>query len=280
MASVEALTLNGVDLNGLVSNVESVAGLLRTPVRRGESIRVPGRHGALRRADRPYDPGEITLPFWVIGAHPATGVALTGDEEASSYYARADALVALLHAPDLLFEHTLPDGTSRRCRAELADEPLDFTRQAGSPLFGRVSVALSLPDAFWYEPVLRPAGPYTVVTGAPVELAPFAGATAPMAGLQITFTGPINNPELRQPETGSFVAYDAVIGSGQTVTIDCDTETITASGGLVVDYTKLRYRPPRWFELDPTAGLEVQLVHTTGGSRMFTVAGQRKFLTG
>jgi hypothetical protein len=64
------------------------------------------------------------------------------------------------------------------------------------------------------------------------------------------------------------------------VTIDCDTETITASGGLVVDYTKLRYRPPRWFELDPTAGLEVQLVHTTGGSRMFTVAGQRKFLTG
>lgn len=279
----ESLFLNGVDLSTLVRNVESLAALLRTPPRRGSNLLVPGRHGQLSRADRPFDAGELVLPMWVVGADEVTGESLAGDAAVTAFYSHVDELVSLLHAPALTFDHTLPDTSVRRVVAELAGgEPLEFTRQVGSPLFGRVDVPISLPDAFWFEPTTTSTGALTFTSGQERTLAEFAGATAPMADLDIVF-GQGNNPELHQVGTDGFVAYDGVIGPGQTLTIHCDDTHPTpleGTGGLVPDYTKLRYLPPRWFELDPTAGLDVALVHTGGGSMSCTVSGNRKFLTG
>lgn len=279
----ETLTLNGVDLSTLVSNVESVASLLRTPPRRGLGLSVPGRHGHLRLADRVYDPVDFEMPFFVLGVDDVTGAALRGDAAVTAYYAAADALLLQLHAPVLEFDHGLPDGTVRRTVAELADEVMDFTRQQGSPLFGRVTAPLWVPDAFRVDPTVITVPSFALATGGTRTLVEFAGATAPMADLSITFTGPINNPELHQTATDSFVAYDGVIGSGQSLTIHCDDladPPLVGTGGLVPDYTKLRYLPPRWFELNPAAGLTVSLVHTGGGSASCSISGHRRFLTG
>lgn len=279
---IEALTVNGTSLATLVRNVESLAGLLRTPVRRGENLVVPGRHGQLRRGDRPFDAGVVVLPLWVVGADAVTGADHTGDAAVTAFYARVDELVRLLHASTLMFDHTLPDSSVRRVVAELAEEPLDFTRQLGHPLFGRVSAALTLPDPFWADVGATTAGPFSLATPGTRLLTEFAAATAPMTDLSITF-GQGNNPELHQDATGAFIAYDGVIGAGQTLTINCD-DTVTAplvgAGGLVPDYTKVRYRPPRWFDLDPTVDLTVRVVHTGGGVMATTITGRRKYMLG
>ena len=274
----ELITVNGTSLDRLVSNVESLAGLLRTPQRRGESILVPGRHGRLSRADRPYDQGQIVLPMWVVGADAASGATLSGDAGVTAFYARVDELIGLFCRSSVTIDHTLPSGQVRRAVCELAEEPLDFTRQLGSPLFGRVSVALSIPDGCWFEPTTRTSGPYAVPTNGTVTLSEFTGATAPMADLTVTFTGPLNNPQLTAAN-GSFVAYDGLVTAGQSLVIDTGLEEAKLNG-VHIDYTKLRYRAPRWFEVDPTAGLTVSLVHTSGGNGQFTVSGRRKFLTG
>lgn len=279
----ESLTLNGATLSTLVSNVESIASLLRTPPRRGSGITVPGRHGVLRLADRPFDILDFEMPFFVLGVDNVTGASLPGDAGVTAFYAAADTLLTQLHAPVLNFDHTLPDGSVRRTVAELADEVMDFTRQQGTPLFGRVIAPLWVPDAFRVNPTLVSVPTFSLVTGGTRALTEFNGSTAPIADLSITFTGPINNPELRQVGTNRFVAYDGVIGTGQTLTIHCDDTVATplvGAGGLVPDYTKLRYLPPRWFELDPAAGLTVELRHTGGGSASCSISGFRKYLTG
>lgn len=278
----ETLLLNGTDLATLVSNMESLAGMLRSPARRGEGITVPGRHGVLRRADRPFDAVSKVLPFWVIGADQVTGSTLVGDAELTAFYANHDALLTRLHGPTLQFDHGLP-GVVRRTVAEIAEEPLDCSRVPGSPLFGRMDVTVTVFDAFAVDPTAITTEPFSLTSGGDRVMTEFAGATAPMADLSITFIGPVNNPELRQTTTPSFVAYDGVIGSGQTLTIHCDDNApvpLVGTGGLVPDYTKLRYLPPRWFELNPSAGLTVSLVHTGGGSASCSISGRRKFLSG
>lgn len=279
----EYLHLNGVDLSTLVSNVESIASLLRTPPRRGTGVTVPGRHGVLRRADRPFDVVDFEMPFFVLGVDDVTGASLSGDAAVTAYYSAADTLLVQLHAPVLNFDHGLPDGSVRRTVAELADEVMDFTRQQGAPLFGRVVAPLRVPDAFRVDPTLVEVAPFALTSGGTRVLTEFAGATAPMADLSVTFHGPINNPELHQTDTDSFIAYDGVIGSGQTLTVHCDDSAdppLVGTGGLTPDYTKLRYLPPRWFELDPAAGLTVSLTHTGGGSASCSIEGHKKFLTG
>ena len=278
----EKISVNGTDLSTLVRDVESLAGLLRAPARRGDNLEVAGRHGRLRRADRPYDSGEIVLPLWVFGADAGSGINLYGDASVTAFYQQVDELMRIFSAPTLMIDHELPDGSIRRAVGELAQEPQDFTRQLGHPLFGRVVMVVSLPDAFWADVEETSTGPFSLATGAERELVEFAGATAPMTDLDITF-GPGNNPELWQDATGAFVAYDGLIGPGQTLTIHCDDTHATplvGTGGLVPDYSRLRYRPPRWFELDPTVDMTVRLVHTGGGSQSVTIAGRRKFLTG
>lgn len=278
-----SLLLNGADLSTLVSNVESIAGLLRTPARRNTGVAVPGRHGWLRRDDRPFDAVEKTLPFWIIGADAITGASLSGDAAVTAFYEAHDTLLSRLHAPTLQFDHGLPGGVVRRTTAELLGDPLDCSLVLGSPLFGRMDVTISVLDAFAVDPTPAETGPFSLTSGGTRVLTEFAGATAPMADLSVTFIGPISNPELRQPATGSFVAYDGVIGSGQTLTVHCDDTApvpLVGTGGLVPNYALLRYLPPRWFELDPSAGLTVSLTHTGGGSASCSVTGRRKYLTG
>lgn len=275
----EQIRVNGVDLDRLVSNVGSLAGLLRAPPRRGTGTVVPGRHGVLRPATRAFGPGRLTLPMWVAGADAVTGDNLAGDPAVTAFYALVDELVGLFHAPMVTITHELPAGETRRAVGDLVDEPMDFTRQLGSPLFGQVSVELELPDPFWFDPAEVTASG-TVATGGFVDLAPFAGSTGPVADGVVTF-GPGSNPTLIQG--GAFVAYDGIIAAGRQLTVDCGDWSLGTGSGTVwtPNVALLRYGPgPSWFELDPTGPGQAVLTHTGGGSMFVSFTGRRRYLTG
>lgn len=278
MAGV-VITVNGVDLATFAGRVERMQ--RTTPPLRGADILVAGRHGALPVLQRPHSPGAIVWPMWVKGVDPTTGLISAGTT-IDQIRGRYDDMSRLFHADPLDVRYIYPDGVVRQATARLALEPLEFDEQPGAVQFGRFAPALSIPDAFWADVDPVTTGALTYTSTQQRTLTAFAGATAPMSDLTVTF-GPGNNPEIRQPATGAFIAYDGVIGAGQTLTIYCD-DTVTAqlvgTGGLVPDYTKIRFLPPRWFDLNPAAGLTVEVRHTGGGTMNCTVAGRRKYLTG
>lgn len=281
--AVEALRANGVNLNSLASNVESIAAILRTPKRRGENIAVPGRHGLLRVPNKLYDMADFVLPFWVLGVDPSSGAILGGDAETTAFYARVDELTRLFGGDTVTLEHTRPDGSVRRAVVETTDV-MEWTREPGSPMFGRVSVAVRLPEAFWSDTSATTAT-FAGTNGTHRVLSEFAAATAPMDELVITWTGPINNPELSQPAGGVYVAYDGVIPAGKKLVVDTARWRLDPGDGVpwTPAYAVFRHggSAGRWFQLMPEpAGPEVIFVHTTGGSAGASIAGPRKYLNG
>lgn len=277
----ESITVNGVNLSTLVRNVESLTGLLRAPARRGENLRAAGRHGTLLVPRKLYDAGEMVLPLWVLGADAVTGANLSGDAAVTAFYQRVDELLSLFSGV-VTIKHTLPDGSARQCLAEVS-EVLEFTRERGSPLFGRVAVALTIPGAFWEDPVPR-TQTITGTSGSLHSLTEFAGATAPMDDLRLTFTGPITNPKLTDATTGRWVAYDATLPTGQGVVIDCALWTVLGLAGELMSQVARRSSDTgRWFELAPGAPGQaptVHLSHVAGGAASMTFYGKRKFLVG
>lgn len=280
----EKLLANGTDLSTLVRGVESLAGLLTTPPRRGENVAVPGRNGQLYRPHKLYDSREFAIPLWVVGADPQTGVTpIDTGIGATEFLARIDELVRLFLTPQVTFEYTRPDGSVRVATAEVLDifEP---SRILGGPITGKVTVPLVMADPFWSDqaPISQS---FTLATGAEAELTAFADATAPMDDLVITI-GPCSNPEISQPAVGGYVAYDGIIATGHKLVIDTDQWKLLPGDGTAwtPDYAAFRHGGVRgpWFQLvpEPTRPPTIMVSHTAGGTAQFTVTGRRRYLTG
>lgn len=283
MAGV-VITVNGVALSTFASRVERMT--RTTPALRGADIPVAGRHGALPVPRRRHNPGLIVWPMWVKGVNPTTGLISAGTT-IDQIRGRYDDMSRLFHADPLDVRYAYPDGTVRQATARLALEPLEFDEQPGAVQFGRFAPALSIPAAFWSDLTAVSVGPTALATGTTTTLAGFAGATAPMDDLTVTF-GPGSNPSLSQPLTGAFVAYDGVIAAGRKLVIDTElwavTGTIDAGGTWTPAITAIRFGPEsKFFYLTPpsdgTAPV-VSLVHSGGSTMTVTVAGKRRFLTG
>lgn len=271
----ESLTVNGVSLETHAFMLTDASGLMTAPARRGENISVPGRHGRIPTRGKRYEQGEIVLNVWVDGCL-ADG-SIPGESNAlRQFELRRDEILRAFHAETVVVDYTPDSGLTRRALCEVADV-LDFTRIGAEPL-ARVSVALTIPQTFWFE-LHNQTHTASLANGGSTAATPFAGATAPMDELTLTF-GPGNNPELGQGPV--FFAYDGVIGSGQTLVVNTGSWTASGTGGLVVDYSKLRHGgSPRWFEMTPEdPAPTLNLLHTGGGSMSVTVTGKRHFLTG
>lgn len=270
----ETLTINGVALDTYAYLTTSVAGLLQVPARRGSNVTVPGRHGAIRVPKR-FEPNDIVLPVWVNGALP-DGSIPGGSTEAGEFYARRDELLRLLYADQLLLAFTRPDGSSRSVHAEVT-EVIEFDRVGMRPE-AQVNIGLTLYEAFWFD-TLAVSQTVTGTTGTTQALTAFAGATAPMDELTLTF-GPCNNPQLIHG--AAFVQYNGVISAGRQLVIDTASWTVGSGTGAAwaPDPRQVTFGPgPRWFELDPTVTpFQVQFVHTGGGSATCTIAGRRRYL--
>lgn len=284
--TTELLTVDGVALNTLAKNIESLTGRLRVSGLRGENAQVPGRHGTIYSRTKVYDEGSITLPMWVAGCDD-DGEIPTGSSSRKEFYKNLDKLTRMFGYKKRLLDvrHRLPSGLWRQAMCEVA-EAYDFSVDAHNPV-GRFSVVLHIPDVFFrdVDPV---TSEHPITSSATLDLAEFVGATAPMEDLVFTITGPVTNFKMvaienavaMDPEV-SF-EYQAAIPGGQTLTVDCSSWTLTGGGGLVVDYSKAVHKgTPRYMIVmpDTTPRIAISGSAVTGASEL-SIVGRRKYMVG
>lgn len=274
----EMLTANGFSLRQPWCDIEELGPLMVTGARRGDNIEVPGRHGVVRFANKRYTDARPSLPMRVLGVDPDTGLFVA--DGVTQLHQNLDRLLSVFHTSDtVLLEHTRPDGSARQAVVELAGEPTVATRERSYPPMSRVQFDLTILDAFWADS-LAVSQTVTGTTGVIQELTAFAGATAPMDELVLTF-GPCNNPQISFGN--SFIKYNGVISSGRQLVINTGNWTVNHGTGAAwsPDPRQVEFAPgPRWFEIDPTvAPFEVQFVHTGGSSATCTINGRRRYLS-
>lgn len=278
----EVLSVNGVVLNTLAKNIESLTGRLTTPAKRTSNVVVPGRHGAVRTRGKKYDQNVIVLPMWVVGSNDDGSIPKTTNER-TLFFQNVDALTWLFAGGDaeLDIRHTLPDGSIRQAFGDVLDT-LDFSTSGHNPI-GKFSVSITMSDPFWRD--LNPVTATKVANGATITLPEFTGATAPMEDLVVQLVGPWNNPKLTFSD-GSWVQYSDTFAAGKGVILDSGTWSLTGVGGYVPSLQKLTYggTSSRWVAL-PAAGMGIPSVTLTGGAErtaatQVIVTGRRKYLVG
>lgn len=274
----ELITANGFSLRQPWCDVEDFGPLFAAPAARGDNQLVPGRHGTVRTPNKRYTDTRLTLPVRVLGVDPVTGGFVS--DGVSQLHTNRDTLLRVFHADTILLEHTLPNGESRSVNAELMGEPSAATRARSYPPMSRIEFDLCLWEGFWFD-TDAVSQIITGPTGTVAALTTFASATAPMADLTLTFTGPVNNPQVNFG-TG-FVKYNGVVASGRKLVIDTGTWQVSPGTGTVwsPDPRQVEFAPgPRWLELNPSVSpFEVTFFHTGGGSASFALEGRRKYLT-
>jgi hypothetical protein len=272
----ESIFVNGISLDTLAVALTDTSGLMVAPPRRGENRIVAGRHGRIFAHRKRFDEGEITLTLWVAGSLP-DGSIPGGSSALQEFEKRRDEVIRAFAADTVTIDYTPDSGLTRRALCEVRERP-DVTRVGVEPI-AKLSYALTVPGAFWTE-LSAQSHSASLLNGGSTTVTEFAGATAPMTDLRIIF-GPGNNPELGQGE--AFIAYDGVIGAGQTLEIDTSkpNDPLTGTGGLTVDYSLLRHGGAAGlFEIWPDSPAPVlTLLHSGGGAMDLTVEGTRRFLT-
>ena len=278
----ERWLVNGTDLGTKASNTGSVGDMFAAPGRRGDNIDVPQRHGQLRASHKLFDSAEYAVTLWVLGVDPATGYVPAGSDTDAEYLARLDELIGLFTADEVAIDHVRPDGSVRRAVCEVI-QPVKPSREPTSTTFGEVPLILVNAGAFWVETVSSSQTFTGVTTGDELTVTAFDGITAPMDELLLTFEA-CHNPELSQPLTGAYVAYDDIIEPDHRLVIDTANWSLSPGDGIpwTPDFRKLRHGGIKgpWFQLKREAGGPVvRFTHEGGGTADFTVSGPRKFLT-
>lgn len=274
------LTVDGVVLNTLAKNIESLAGRLSTPARRGSNIKVSGRHGSIYRRKKSWDEGVITLPMWVAGCDD-DGMVPYGHTAAGLFYRNLDQLTGLFTSDKLLeIRHTLPDGSERVIWGEVSDA-IDFSTSQGIAKF---SVSIICPDPFWQDTFRRTVN-HSGSGG--FSFTGFAGATAPTTDGVCTFYGPATNPGVSYEVGGVTyeLRYNKVLLANQSIVIDSENWKLTANGGHVADHAALFHKgDARWLVIPAATPNPVYFFASQTGSPNSLwsqkISGQRRFMIG
>lgn len=285
--TTETLTVNGVVLNTLAKNITSLTGRLRAPALRTDNVTVPGRHGTIRTPNKRYEEGQIVLPMWVIGLDD-NGSPTNGRTQ---FYKNLDTLTQLFRpgAGLLTMVHTLPDTTQRRALVECT-EAIDLTAVSGGNVpYGNFSVALRVPAVFWEDVNLVSVDMSNGFNGDVTQL---NGMTAPIDDAIFKVTGPCTSVTVEARYNGAamddpmYFTYSGVIGTGQTLTVNCSVWALTGGGGLTIDYTKMFHTGgARWLTIPagPVGGnpqLKVTIANPLAGTTKVNLSARRKFLVG
>lgn len=291
MTQMVSVITGGVEYNLdrlVAQGVEGVTGLMRVPEKRGGNLIIPGAHGELHIPGKKSSAASLVLPLWVRGVNP--NGTIPGQSDAAARLAFHDnlrELMGLFVVDELVtIRHTLSDGSAREIVGEVTDAIEPELLNAGRNTLGRFTVGINCGDPFWADVA---ASEETVTsTAGIVPLAAFAGASAPMEDLVVTF-GPSLNPRLAQPSTGLHMEYGGLISAGQSLIVDTSDDPVTgwslaSTGGLEWDYRQLSYpqnhtrTTSRWFALAPERGApSVQFTHTGAGAATATISGRRKY---
>lgn len=277
--AAERLWLAGLDVATWAIKAIDLSGLLSIPEKRGENSPVDGRHGDIWTPGKKYGGREVPFEFWIRGT-PANGVVPA--DPSTAFYDNLHTLGQILAQQRFPMVHQLPNGVMREIQVEVTAAVAPDRFKTGD--LAKVGVAFRASEAFWQAQDVTTVGPFGLANNATRSMTEFVASDAPIDDAILTF-GPGNGPDFYHQESGLFVAYDAVIPSGQTIVVDCGRKRLTGTGGLVPDRRLLRTHASdgRWFSLEPKVGGSptVRLEHAGGATPMnVTVAARQKWMWG
>lgn len=277
-SSEVATTVNGVDLNTLAYNFTTRSGMHTTAGLRGANPVTPGKDGSTYRPGKKRDENELNWKMW---ASPVTDLGVIPSSPTVAYTnwrANMDKLLALFDSSTSLL-WIVQNG--RECYADVLDA-IDPEVAYGN--VGAFEVSLRVPDAFWRDTADRT---YTSVTGTGAiklhTMSEFAGATAPMADLTYTVSGPVTNPRVTDELTGHYVEYIGTIASGSSWVVNAEAYTsMSGASNLTANTNSSGVYAPSLLTLthrvDPTAAIQVRLGGTAAGTNTrLQVVGRRKY---
>lgn len=285
--SITYMTVDGVRLDTLGYNIETLTGRNTLPAVRGSNAQVPGRHGSLYVPNKVFDDGAITLSMWVSGCDVDGSVPTT---EMAQFRSNVEMLTRLFGKRSSLLnvQQMWPSGL-RQCYAEVL-QSYDLSSRAISPV-GKFAVLLDVPGVFWQDVSTSDYASATALSPAvQLTMATYAGATAPMEEHMVVVRGPATNPKITDVASGMWVQYAGTIATGTDWQVDCTNWTsrtgaailFTVGGGTnQIANTTYGGGGPRFLALSPSAaGPIIQLDGSAfGAGTQVQARGRRKFLT-
>lgn len=280
--TTEDITVDTISMKTLAKNIETLGATLTMSGKRGANAQAAQRSGSIWTPLKPDDDGSMVWPMWVIGCDD--NGAIPSGTDRTQFMARVDELTRIFNKPHALLDirHTLADSSVRQCFAECTSV-LNFTTQGYSPL-GKVQVTLDIPSGYWQDVsdtvMAKDTNTATNRTFAST------GATAPLDDALYTITGPVTNPRITDVIGGGYVQYNGTVASGQTLIINANTFTVTATGftpnlaNLVLVGTGGRLM--RLIPSTATGQYTWQLTGSTmtAGTTGLAITGKRKFQLG
>lgn len=297
MISSNPITVNGQRLDTYAFNIETKTGWASSPATRGSNAVVPGRSGSIVQKNKTRQDGEFSLRMWIssdTSSPTAPEPNLSPDTRYLRWRENYDRLLSIFDSTYGLLDvrQTYPGGRVRQAICEMngATDPAMF----GS-LYGRVSIVLSIPGVYWRD--LGVVGDASVSGGAAalngnVNMAVFAGMTAPLDNAILEVNGPTTNPRFTDTRTGHYVELRRELPANSTWRLDCGTMRSTynptaafdpaAAVSVTADTVAVGAHLPRLFTVSPPlvygGAPEVRVTSTNTAGGVARIMGRRHFL--
>lgn len=225
------MTVDGVRLDTLAWNIETLNGRLSIPGVRGADPIVPGMDGAVFVPNKSFDEGRITLQMWVRGSDANGGIP-GGGSQMAEFRKNLDSIGKLFTVRHRLMDvqQTWPGPQIIQYFAKV-EQPWDFSASAVNPR-AKFAVEMSIPKVFGQDiNTTDYTSATSLASGVTLTLATYDGHTAPISDAIIVVRGAATNPRLTNPDTGEWVQYNGTIASGTDWRVDCGLwETRTGVG--------------------------------------------------
>lgn len=245
-----SFSVDGVPLNTLAYDIEASPSRRSLGSARSEDVVMPGVHG-VQPGFSTADTKDIALSMWVIGADEYGNVP-TDDTRLALYDANLDHLLALFgRRRPFWLRMTMGDGSTRKARGRVVQSviPTEADLRGSVPL-ARLVFVIELIEAFWRD---ESAVTHTqdFSSSGTWWMTNFYDTTAPINDSVIVVTGPVTNPRITCPATGSWVQYNGTVAGGSSLTIDCASWTATIGGTNVIANLTYGGYGPQFVSFEP-----------------------------
>jgi hypothetical protein len=209
---------NGHDLTVAGDYFVSILSGYDLPNKRNGNVLVPLQDGKTH-ANKYYDERTITLGVTIQGTS-ATDLKTNIDTLLGYFGGQAQGTLV----------HTLPDNSTRQAYAEVVSS-LDL--QYFGPSYARGTIDFLCSDPYFRSPTVYSA---TAAATAGTTLFDVVNSgNGDEHNAVISFSGPSNHPKLEHIANGVWVQYNANIGAGTTVTVDCHAYTAVMGTANVIN---------------------------------------------
>lgn len=242
MSSLLTWKINNVDLDAGSLGFIVEPSMWRPPISlRNTEIVLPTRHGSIIPDLPTFDAPLLTLSVWRAASQ-------------TNIEAATNALVALLTQPSLTL--------TRESGGIVASAPADLQSMSFDNFVvdstSRATAVLKVPGVFFRGNIVTSADINFTADFDSVAVAALDGSTAPIADPIIRILGPVTNPIIRNPTSGTSIGYTGTVPAGTYLFIRLDnlsartstTSTDWNAGGTTVTQN-LTYAPRGILQLWP-----------------------------